>query len=130
MDLGCWLSAHDRQRILRRACGHWRPHSSLGLLVHLHVLLPVHCLRAPYRFVGGNRLRDRFACAGQAQECTGGDCHLLVHIPSCLLVSHARRQCCISGGVHPDWLLLLRHHFQVRCWLAHLPDLACQITEG
>merc|ERR1712187_1078226 len=34
--------------------------------------------------------------------------------------------CCFDSG----WLLLFRHHFQVRCGTSDLPDLQCEIKKG
>merc|ERR1712166_636059 len=34
------------------------------------------------------------------------------------------------GCLHSDWLLLFRHHFQVRCWHFDLPDHICQVQQA
>merc|ERR1711871_1259783 len=100
------------------------------VLVHLHGLLLVHCLRALGRLGCRHCGRGGQDCCLQDLHCSGDDCDLLVHLPSCLLVpnvGHLRRQVCC---LHPDRLLRLRHHLQVRCWPCDLPDHLRQVPEG
>merc|ERR1711865_747788 len=51
---------------------------------------------------------------------TGVDGDQLVHIPCCVLVPHVW---------HSRWVLLLRHHLQVRCGHRDLPDLLCEVKQ-
>merc|ERR1711990_864699 len=34
-----------------------------------------------------------------------------------------------GSGLHSDWLLRVRHHFQMWCWVGYLPDYLHQIHE-
>merc|ERR1712045_258938 len=42
-------------------------------------------------------------------------------------VGNQRSNCC---GFYSDWLLRIRHHFQVRRWPCDLSDLLCQVNQG
>merc|ERR1711982_245970 len=42
-------------------------------------------------------------------------------------IGTAQVMTCISW--YPIGLLRVRHHFQVRCWLGHLPDFVCQVSK-
>merc|ERR1712187_424400 len=99
----------------------------LALLVLVHVLLPLHCVRTPCRFGSCNRKRERPSDCGQDQDGPDHDCHLLVHLPCCVLVPYVGHQCCVFCGLHPVGLLRVRHHLQVRCWHRDLPDHMRQV---
>merc|ERR1711865_396907 len=63
-------------------------------------------------------------------HCSGLDRGQLVHIPRCVLVPHDGHQCCTCRRRNSGWLLLLRHHLQVRCRNRDLPDLLREDPEG
>merc|ERR1712084_90753 len=102
----------------------------LGLLVLVHDVLLVHRLRTPRWLVRCHQHGGRPSHCRQDQDRTGDDRDQLVHIPNCVLVPHARCQRRTSSCLHPDGLLRVRHHLQVRCRLGDLPDLLRQIPEG
>merc|ERR1712151_1354462 len=102
----------------------------LGLLVLVHDVLLVHRLRTPRWLVCCHQHGGRPSDCRQDQDRTGDDRDQLVHIPNCVLVPHARCQRRTSSCLHPDGLLRVRHHLQVRCRLGDLPDLLRQIPEG
>merc|ERR1712141_559028 len=81
----------------------------------------------PCRFGSCNRKRERPSDCGQDQDGPGHDCHLLVHLPCCVLVPHVGHQRCVCCGLHPVGLLRVRHHLQVRCWHCDLPDHMRQV---
>merc|ERR1712166_608592 len=62
-------------------------------------------------------------------NCTGVDRDQLVHIPRCVLVPNDGHQCCTCRRRHSGWLLLLRHHLQVRCGNRDLPDLLREVQQ-
>merc|ERR1711907_386544 len=101
--------------------------TSLDLLGHLHVLLPLRCVRAPGRTCCCYSPGAGPSHQGQNPAGPGVDCCQLVHIPSCLPLPNGwpwwMPLCCQHSG----WLLHFRHHLQVRCRPAHLPDLLREV---
>merc|ERR1711862_603062 len=51
-------------------------------------------------------------------------------IPRRVPVPDAWHFCCQLCGLHPNWLLRLRHHLQVRCWHCDLPDHLREVPQG
>merc|ERR1712003_201764 len=67
---------------------------------------------------------------GQDPDCPSHDCDQLVHLSCGLPFPHARHQRSQCRGFHSDWLLRVRHHFQVRRWPCDLSDHLCQVQQG
>merc|ERR1712050_268536 len=109
---------------------HWRPHSTMGLLVRIHGVLLVHRIRAPCGSCSGYGKRRRSYDRRKDQNRTSNDRAELVHIPFGVLVPHARLQSSRSGCLNSNGLLRLRHNLQVWCRLGDLQDLLCQIPKG
>merc|ERR1712039_759418 len=62
-----------------------------------------------------------------AQQVNGDQ---LVHIPDCVPLPHVRHHCRERRRRHPDRLLCIGHHLQVRRWPLDLPDHLCQVVQG
>merc|ERR1712241_506536 len=62
--------------------------------------------------------------------CAGDDGDQLVHLPDCVPLPDAWDHRIQSCGGHPDRLLRLGYHFQVRCRPRDLPGLLCQVEQG
>merc|ERR1711953_1380541 len=67
---------------------------------------------------------------GKIQTAQNHDCDQLVHLSCGLPFPHVRHQRSHCRGFHPDWLLRVRHHFQVRRWPCDLSDHLCQVQQG
>merc|ERR1712113_1339013 len=67
---------------------------------------------------------------GEDPDCSNHDCDQLVHLSCGLPFPHVRHQRSHRCGFHSDWLLRVRHHFQVRRWPCDLSDHLCQVQQG
>merc|ERR1712156_1274037 len=93
-------------------------------------LLPVHRVRV----VGGpercHAERERPSSQEKDPARSAGHGDQLVHIPDCVPLSHVRHHCRERRRLHPDRLLRIGHHLQVRCWPLDLPDHLRQVVQG
>merc|ERR1712137_24898 len=64
------------------------------------------------------------------QTRAGDDRDQLVHLSSCILVSHAWLKCVGGSRCHSIGLLCFRHHLQVWSGFGDLPNLIWQILQG
>merc|ERR1712187_858189 len=61
---------------------------------------------------------------------SGADGDFVVHLPDRVPVPNARNQRCQVCCGHPDRLLHLGHHLEVRCWTRDLPDHVRQVQHA
>merc|ERR1711988_1983727 len=81
-------------------------------------------------FEGGHRQRERPSDQGQNRVGAKDDGDQLVHLPGSVSLSDVRHYSLHCSGVHPDRVLRIRHHLQVRCGLGHLPNHLCKVQQG
>merc|ERR1711972_585709 len=78
----------------------------------------------------GHQERERPRSEPENRGGATHDGNQLVHLPSGLSfpdVGHLGVQGCRR---HPDWLLRVRHHLKMWCWLIDLPNLVRQIEQN
>merc|ERR1712232_750462 len=61
---------------------------------------------------------------------TENDGDQLVHLSCSIPLSNGWHGCIVGCCFDSGWLLLFRHHFQVRRGTSDLPDLQCEVKKG
>merc|ERR1712027_241864 len=93
-------------------------------------LFRVHLQRAVGGVVSDHPKRGRPGDQRQNPNCAGDDGDQLVHLPDCVPLPDAWDRRIQRCGGHPDRLLRLGCHFQVRSRPRDLPGLLCQVEQG
>merc|ERR1712084_118719 len=79
---------------------------------------------------GGHESGDRPGREEQHPVSAGDDGHQSVHLPRGLPLPDDGYHGLACRGWHPGWLLLLRHHLEVRGRPPDLSDYLCQVEAG
>merc|ERR1712072_970704 len=102
---------------------------SVGQLLPLVCLLPLHCVHP----LGGpqrrDELRDRSRGEAHDRQRTGLDLRQLVHLPDRVPFPHDGYYGQRGGDLHPDRLLRFGYHLEVWCRPHDLPDHDRQVQE-
>merc|ERR1711948_204879 len=101
----------------------------MGVLVSLHGLFLVYCIRASCGPCSCDCQWSRPKNCKEDPRGAGYDRDQLVHVPNCLFVPNVRLRSSESSRIHSSGLLHFGHYFQMWSRHRHLPDLLRQVWQ-